>query len=109
MSRIVPRRRSLPSHARYGPKSSGVATWRGSRCNSGMKLRPLLAAAWIVAAVAAAVAAEEPAKELGVFEASADVGDVGRAGSATFDAKEKRYLVSGGGENMWAAVDAFHF
>ena len=46
---------------------------------------------------------------LGLFEKHGDVGAVGRRGSAAYDAARKSYLVAGGGENMWAAADAFHF
>jgi Tol biopolymer transport system component len=46
---------------------------------------------------------------VGVFKAHGDVGDTASAGSADFDAATKSYRVSGGGTNMWAAVDAFHF
>jgi TolB protein len=43
-----------------------------------------------------------------------DHGDVGKpstigAGSATYDLKTKTYTISGGGENMWASADHFHY
>jgi TolB protein len=44
---------------------------------------------------------------LGVFEKSQDIGDCAKKGSAKFDGKV--YTVSGGGANMWGAVDALHF
>jgi TolB protein len=46
---------------------------------------------------------------LGLFEAHADVGTVGKPGTAVYDAKAGTYTVTGGGENMWFATDAFHF
>jgi len=46
---------------------------------------------------------------LGLFEAHGDVGAVGKAGSVVYDAKAGTYTVTGGGENMWFATDAFHF
>jgi hypothetical protein len=46
---------------------------------------------------------------LGLFEAHGDVGAVGKAGSVACDAKAGTYTVTGGGENMWFATDAFHF
>lgn len=46
---------------------------------------------------------------LGLFEDHGDIGDVQHAGSVAYDAAEGTYLVTGGGENMWADVDAFHF
>ncbi len=48
------------------------------------------------------------ADELGAFEAQADIGRVGQAGSATFDSTRSG-VISGGGENMWFTNDAFHF
>jgi hypothetical protein len=45
----------------------------------------------------------------GIFENHADVGTVLHPGSVAFDAGEKSYTVSGSGENMWGAKDAFHY
>jgi len=47
--------------------------------------------------------------DLGLFEAHGEVGTVGKPGSAAYDAKAGTYTVTGGGENMWFATDAFHF
>ncbi len=47
--------------------------------------------------------------DLGLFEASTDVGDVGHPGGAEYDADDETYVVTGGGENMWFDSDAFHF
>jgi Tol biopolymer transport system component len=60
-----------------------------------------------VAGLALPVAAAEPT--LGLFEASADVGTVLRPGAAAFDPAAKAYTVTGSGENMWFANDAFRF
>ena len=46
---------------------------------------------------------------LGLFEAHGDVGAVGKPGAVVYDAKAGTYTVTGGGENMWFATDAFHF
>lgn len=46
---------------------------------------------------------------LGLFESSSDVGTVKIPGSASFHAASGRYTVTGAGENMWFAADAFHF
>jgi TolB protein len=46
---------------------------------------------------------------LGLFAKHGEVGFVGRAGSAEYDARAKTYTVAGGGENMWFDKDAFHF
>jgi hypothetical protein len=45
---------------------------------------------------------------LGLFEGHNDVGAVGKPGLVEFDAGQKSYLVTGGGENMWFNTDAFH-
>lgn len=47
--------------------------------------------------------------DLGIFEEHADVGNVAKPGSAVFDAAQKAYTISGGGENMWFTNDALHF
>jgi hypothetical protein len=46
---------------------------------------------------------------VGIFESHEDVGTVLHPGSAEFDAATRSYTVSGSGENMWAAKDAFHY
>src|SRR6266404_5836705 len=45
----------------------------------------------------------------GVFESHADVGSVLHPGSLEYDPIRGKYTVSGGGENVWAMADAFHF
>jgi Tol biopolymer transport system component len=50
-----------------------------------------------------------PGSQLGQFEGSDDIGDVLKAGSVQYDSEQDSYLISGGGENMWGAEDAFHF
>lgn len=51
------------------------------------------------------------AQSLGVFTNSSDVGTPSTIGpgSATYDVATKIYTISGGGENMWAAADHFHY
>ena len=46
---------------------------------------------------------------LGIFESQQDVGVNPMAGSAVYDAATDAYRVTGGGANIWAATDAFHF
>lgn len=46
---------------------------------------------------------------IGQFEKNADIGDVGKPGSVEYDKDQKSYTITGGGENMWATEDAFHF
>ena len=50
-----------------------------------------------------------PAPTLGIFDQSADVGDVGAAGSTRFDPPAATYTVTGSGANMWSTTDAFQF
>ncbi len=46
---------------------------------------------------------------LGIFEGHGDVGNVLHAGAVDYDAAKKTYTISGSGENMWLAADAFQF
>jgi Tol biopolymer transport system component len=46
---------------------------------------------------------------VGMFDSYADVGVVLHPGSAKFDEATNTYTVTGSGDNMWAAKDAFHF
>lgn len=50
-----------------------------------------------------------PQPTIGVFEKSSDVGAVKMPGSVVYDDAKKTYTVAGGGENMWATTDAFHY
>jgi hypothetical protein len=72
---------------------------------------------WLAAVgVALAVGAGEGVRlsatpPMGLFTDSSDVGvpaTIG-AGSAEYDAAGKIYTISGGGENMWANADHFHY
>ncbi len=45
----------------------------------------------------------------GIFEGHSDVGTVLHAGSVNYDAARRTYTISGSGENMWFAADAFQF
>ena len=49
------------------------------------------------------------AQAVGLFEGHQDVGIVLTPGTAVYDAATKTYTLTGSGENMWAAADAFHF
>jgi hypothetical protein len=51
----------------------------------------------------------QTAPSLGLFEAHGDIGAVRRPGSAEYDGARGTYAVAGGGANMWAATDAFHY
>lgn len=64
--------------------------------------------AFLLLSAALALAADPPAP-IGVFEAQTDIGASLRPGAAEFDAARGAYTVTGGGLNMWANADAFHF
>ena len=56
------------------------------------------------------VAALADAQEsVGIFENHSDVGTVLHAGTATYDPAKQTYTLTGSGEHMWAAQDAFQF
>ena len=46
---------------------------------------------------------------LGIFDAHGDVGTVLHTGSVDYNAARRTYTISGSGENMWLAQDAFQF
>ena len=46
---------------------------------------------------------------LGLFENHGDIGAVHLIGSVEYNPVRESYLVTGGGENMWAGQDGFHF
>ncbi len=47
--------------------------------------------------------------KVGVFEGRGDIGTVLHPGSVRYDDAARTYTVTGGGENMWFAADAFQF
>jgi TolB protein len=53
--------------------------------------------------------AQSATAPVGIFEGHSDVGIVLHAGSVDYDASKKTYTISGSGENMWFAADAFQF
>jgi TolB protein len=62
----------------------------------------------VCALYSAKIAAGQTAA-VGVFESHTDVGEVLKAGAASYDESTAAYKVSGSGENMWADKDAFHY
>ncbi len=46
---------------------------------------------------------------LGPFTDQSDVGAIGVPGPTTYDAATGRFIITGGGDNIWATNDAFHF
>jgi len=53
-------------------------------------------------------ASQSVSSQRGIFTGSTDVGKTLK-GSTVFDAASGSYRVTGGGEDMWASEDAFHF
>ncbi len=45
----------------------------------------------------------------GIFEDHGDIGTVLHKGAVEFDAAKGSYRITGSGENLWAAADAFQF
>src|SRR4051812_37469385 len=45
----------------------------------------------------------------GDFDDHGEVGAVSKPGSVAYDAANRQYTVTAGGENIWGAKDAFHF
>jgi len=49
------------------------------------------------------------AQTLGPLASHSDVGDTPKKGSVEYNADASEYRITGGGANMWASTDAFHF
>jgi hypothetical protein len=76
-----------------------------------MTLTRILCAVAFVASVVwhLPVRAQQGGTSVGLFDAHSDVGDPAKPGSVDFDPASKTYQIAGGGTNMWANADAFHF
>src|SRR2546427_4929322 len=66
---------------------------------------------WAVTASLGVAAARAPAQQtaLGLFSGEADVGQVTKRSSVTYDAARERYTIAGSGANMWLDHDDFHY
>lgn len=76
------------------------------------RFHPLLQIALIVSSgylVSARLWAQAPTAAIGLFEGRTDVGTILHPGSVNYDPAIKTYTITGSGENMWLAVDAFQF
>ncbi len=71
-----------------------------------IRLRLLSAAFSILCLSVSAISQSNP---IGVFENHSDVGTVLHPGAVEYNAAAKTYTISGSGENMWFANDAFQF
>jgi TolB protein len=49
------------------------------------------------------------AQQLGIFDGQQDIGTVSKPGAGTYAAATQQYTVAGGGANVWADHDDFHF
>jgi TolB protein len=78
-----------------------------------MRTVRLIAIVAILSCVAVVIAsplwAQEARVPVGIFEGRGDVGTVLHTGSVDYDAAKRTYTISGSGENMWLAADAFQF
>ena len=63
----------------------------------------------ILAVLGSGLFGQTPPAAVGLFESHGDVGDVLHEGSVIHDAAKGDYTLTGSGENMWAAADAFQF
>jgi TolB protein len=63
----------------------------------------------LILVLSSAAAYAQSNQSLGIFENHSDVGAVLTPGTAEYDAAKNSFTVTGSGENMWAAADAFHF
>ena len=68
-----------------------------------------LASLVFIVSMSAKLALGDSTTNLGMFSEHADIGNVARPGSVSFDPANGEYLIAGGGENMWFTNDAFHF
>src|SRR5216684_1160745 len=48
-------------------------------------------------------------KTLGIFTDESNVGQTSPGGGTVYDAAKGEYRITGGGANVWATTDAFHF
>jgi len=58
--------------------------------------------------LAGTVISHGQSSEMGIFAGHGEIGKPAKPGSVQFDAARGAYLVTGGGENMWATNDAFY-
>ena len=73
------------------------------------RLLLLMASLLLILSVWVELDARPGTETLGIFEGHGDVGTVLHPGSVDYDAGKQSYTIAGSGENMWFAVDAFHF
>jgi TolB protein len=96
--------------ASYLSTASFLAKFSGGRVNRQKNPALILIYALLLFWVSScSIAGPIPPATSGMFEAHADVGTVLHPGSLEYDPSTQTYVVTGSGENMWFATDAFHF
>jgi Tol biopolymer transport system component len=70
---------------------------------------PFASTAVLLLALVTMAPAQTGNSALGIFETQQDVGVNPMSGSAVYNAANGEYRITGGGANIWAATDAFHF
>ena len=63
----------------------------------------------LMAAAGGRALAQAAAEPIGIFAGHSDIGTVLHPGSVVYHAARGSYTISGSGENVWAAADAFQF
>jgi TolB protein len=69
----------------------------------------IICCGWLWPGGSATSQGNPPTYKYGLFEDHRDIGTVKMPGSVVYDETKKTYTVAGGGENMWATTDAFHY
>jgi TolB protein len=73
------------------------------------QLSSCLVLVWCIVLTCSRAWAQSAEGRIGLFEDHADVGTVLHPGSVDYDRAKQAYTISGSGENMWFAADAFQF
>jgi dipeptidyl aminopeptidase/acylaminoacyl peptidase len=73
--------------------------------------QPVILACLLAASTLGGIASAQPAAgpALGLFQQDADVGATAHKGAVVHDAASGSYRITGGGANIWAEKDAFHY
>src|SRR5215469_10125746 len=91
------------------PADRGKRLWRRFMTMARSLFVPAVLGLVLFVAGSAQVSAQSSVSSPGLFDSHADVGTVLHPGSVEYDAAKKTYTISGSGENMWLAADAFQF
>jgi TolB protein len=74
-----------------------------------MRTNRVLCVIMLFAMLICPAASRAQSGSVGAFEGHGDIGTVLHPGSVEYNAENKSYTISGSGENMWFAADAFQF